>query len=381
MDLATSQEPSQITEQKRIQSRIEWVDVAKGIGVFIVIYCHATWQNVPPWDHLPVSFVMPMYFMLAGLTYNNKKYRENMKEFAISRGKQFMIPYTILMALWILMAALMPSSSIQTWDELIFWFLYGAGPPTGSPHLWFLPMLYLGMIIFVVFDKILAGLPDISRWLLILFFPLATVFLNGYVATFLLEYFPFTAGLIPWRLGGVFMTAAFVALGNEIRRYMKLRDWTIGRLSLDIPAIVGMSMILVAVSTVNGFTDIASDNIGLVHPVYVSVWLYLTTGVIGTCITFASSSLIVKLTTRFKNFMIRVGNSSQQIYEIHPMILRLAPLFLGLFGIIMINPVESAINFWIFNYIFITVLSIPIVFYVINRVSILRFMFTGSKDE
>ncbi len=379
--MAQSQLQSQSTESEKKSSRIEWVDVAKGIGVIIVFYCHATWQNVPPWDHLPVSFVMPMYFILAGLTYNNKKYRDNLKEFIISRGKQFMIPYTILMGLWILMAALIPGTTLQTWDQLIFWFFYGAGPPTGSPHLWFLPMLYLGMVVFVIFDKLMSRLPDISRWLLVVFFPLVTVFLNGYVSTILLNSFPFTDGLIPWRLGGVFMTAAFVALGNALRRFVKLRDWTIGHMGFDIASIVGWSMILVAVSTMNGFTDIASDNMGIIHPLYISVWLYMITGIIGTYITYASSSLIVKTTTRFKNFMLRVGNVSQEIYEIHPMVLRLVPLFLGIFGFIVASPIDAAPQLWVFNYIFIAVISIPLVFYVISKVPALRFMFTGSTKE
>ena len=373
----------QVMEQteKKPRSRIEWIDVAKGIGVFIVFYCHATWQNVPPWDHLPVSFVMPMYFILAGLTYNNKKHRADLKRFAVSRGKQFMIPYFILMALWITMAALVPSTSIQPASELVFWFAYGAGPPSGSPHLWFLPMLYLGMMVFVIFDKLLERLPEFSRWFLVLFFVLVTILLNEFVAIILAQVFPYTTGLIPWRLGGVFMTAAFVAIGNEIRRHIKLRDWTIGHLALDIGSIIGFSMILVAVSTINGFTDIASDNIGLIYPVHFSVWLYLTTGIIGTYITFAISSLIVKLTTRFNNFMIRIGNSSQQLYELHPLVLRGAAPFLGIFGIIVTDPVAMASQLWVYNYIFIAVISIPLIFYVVDRIAILRFIFTGSTEE
>ena len=177
------------------------------------------------------------------------------------------------------------------------------------------------------------------------------------------------------------MTAAFVALGNALRKFVQLRDWTIGHMGIDVASIIGCSMILISISTMNGFTDIASDNIGVIYPIYISVWLYMITGTIGTYITFATSSLIVQTTTRFKNFMLRVGNVSQEIYEVHPMILRLAPLVYGLFGLVVLNPIEAAPQLWVLNYIFIAVISIPLVFYVINKVPALRLMFTGSTKE
>ncbi len=355
-------------ETENIVRRLEWIDVAKGIGMFLVIWEHATYAVYPPLNHVFVSFVMPMYFLLAGLTYNNQKYREDMKSFLSSRGRQFMIPYVFLMGLWIAMAAVIPGTSEQGAGELVFWFAYGAGPPTGSPHLWFLPMMYLAMVIFVVSDKMMDRLPPQSKWLLLVVLPLIALFFNTVVAGFLLVYWPFTTGLVPWRLGGVFVAATFMVMGNEIRRFMKLREWSFDRASLDIPAIAGMSMILLALSEINGYTDIASDVVGL-------VWIYLLTGIIGTYVMFAGSTLIAKHTRRFKDFLVRVGNSSQEIYELHPMTLRIVPFILIPFGVTnwWLNP-----DWWILNSIFISVTTIPLVFYVIKKNKYLRLMFRGS---
>jgi fucose 4-O-acetylase-like acetyltransferase len=355
-------------ETEILGHRLEWIDAAKGIGMFLVIWEHASWAYYPPWNHVFVSFVMPMFFLLAGLTYNNKKYRNDLKGFLSSRGKQFMIPYFILMALWIIMAAAVPSTSIQSASELVFWFAYGAGPPTGSPHLWFLPMMFLAMVIFVVFDKVMEHLPPISKWLLIAIFPLFTIYLNTSFSEFLVANWPLTTGLIPWRLGGVLIAATFMIIGNEIRRFIKLRDWTFNNLGLDLGALLGMGMILLALSEMNGYTDIASDVLG-------SVWIYLLTGVIGTYIMFAGSTLLVRNTTRFKNFLVRIGNASQEIYELHPMTLRVVAPLLGLLGVTnwWLNP-----DWWLVNSIIICITTIPLVFYVISKSKYLQIMFKGS---
>ena len=59
-------------ETEILGHRLEWIDAAKGIGMFLVIWEHASWAYYPPWNHVFVSFVMPMFFLLAGLTYITK---------------------------------------------------------------------------------------------------------------------------------------------------------------------------------------------------------------------------------------------------------------------------------------------------------------------
>ena len=228
--------------------------------------------------------------------------------------------------------------------------------------------MYLAMIIFVISDKVMARLPSQSKWILLVVFPMIALFFNTIVSGLLLIYWPFTTGLVPWRLGGVFVAATFMVMGNEIRRFMKLREWSFGRSSLDVPAIAGMCLILLVLSEINGYTDIASDDIGL-------VWIYLLTGIIGTYIMFAGSTVIARHTSRLRDFLVRVGNSSQEIYELHPMTLRLVPFLLIPFGVIdwWLNP-----DWWILNSIFICVTTIPLVFYVIKKNKYLRLMFRGS---
>ena len=55
--------------------RIEWIDMAKGIGIILVIMGHISFrpESLNVWL---CSFHMPLFFFLSGLTYNSTKYSE-----------------------------------------------------------------------------------------------------------------------------------------------------------------------------------------------------------------------------------------------------------------------------------------------------------------
>ena len=49
------------------------------------------------------SFAIALFFIMAGLTYNGDKHRNNLKAYAISRGRQLLIPYFILYIIMIVL--------------------------------------------------------------------------------------------------------------------------------------------------------------------------------------------------------------------------------------------------------------------------------------
>ncbi len=359
--------PSEATDSDRQQTpvRCEWLAIAKGIGLFIVIYLHATWEAIAPWNAFFSGFAMPLFFVIAGLTYDNEKYRHNMRVFAVTRARRYLIPYVILFTMWIGLVTVAPGSGTdQNATQLLFWFAYGNGPPSGSPHLWFLPTLYFGLILFMLVDRVTKDLPAATKWVFAVVFPLITVALHSLFSTL----WPY---LVPWRIGAMFVAATFILVGNEIRRYLRLRAWTVGSLGLDLLSVLGAALALFMVCQINGFTDIAMDNIG-------NVWLYLTTGLLGTYIVFVISALVVQYGGRVREFMTRVGTFSQELYEIHPMFLYTVPLLLGLVGVVVTNPIAAASSLWPLNYLVMCAFSIPLVFYVVPRHGILRLVFRGS---
>ena len=76
-----------------MSQRIEWLDVAKGLGIIFVIYGHTIFKD-ELWRIWIYSFHMPLFFFLSGITYNEEKYSDGRK-FLVSKIKGILIPYFI----------------------------------------------------------------------------------------------------------------------------------------------------------------------------------------------------------------------------------------------------------------------------------------------
>lgn len=70
--------------------RIEWIDLAKGIGIIFLIYGHIADDYLTMWIY---SFHIPLFFFISGYLFNPQK---SAKEFFFSKCKGLLIPYIFL---------------------------------------------------------------------------------------------------------------------------------------------------------------------------------------------------------------------------------------------------------------------------------------------
>ncbi len=344
-------------------TRLDWIEAAKGVGITSVILVHSIIPTVNPITTHLSSFTIPLFFMLAGLTYNNDRHRGRLRSFAVSRGRQFLIPYFFLyFAVIVLFVPLSPNiETYLTPDQLVFWFLYGNGPPLSASHLWFLPVLYFGLMVFVVADRLMQNLPVHSRWILAVVFPLLAIIVQ----------FVFAPALVPWRLGGVLIAATFVLFGNMMRHYKGMDPWRTSSRAIDAVLFILLSILLVLISSLNGFTDIAVDNFG------VSIWLYLVAGTTGTIVAFLVSSSLLSILSLRRVFM-ALGKNSQEVYEIHPIAFPLVPLIALSLNLSFDEPGLAPI-FWSLRFVLGVSVAFLLTKYVITRNRVLAFLFRGSE--
>ncbi|MHA2377781.1 MAG: acyltransferase family protein [Candidatus Thorarchaeota archaeon] len=344
-------------------TRLDWIEAAKGVGITSMILVHSIIPTVNSITTHLSSFTIPLFFVLAGLTYNNKRHRGNLRSFAVSRGRQFLIPYFFLYAaVMVLFVPLSPN--IDTYlapEELVFWFLYGNGPPLSASHLWFLPVLYFGLMLFVVADRLMQDLPVYSRWILAAVFPLMAIMTQSV----------FAPALVPWRMGGVLLAATFVLFGNMIRHYRGMGWWRSSSTVHDIVLFFLLSILLILVSSFNGFTDIAVDNFGM------SVWLYLMAGTSGTIVAFLVSSALLSISSLKRVFM-TLGKDSQELYEIHPAAFYLAPPIAVLLGWPYDDPAFAG-AFWTSRFLLGIGVGFMLTKYLITRNRVLAVLFRGSQ--
>ena len=233
------------------RERLDWIEMAKGIGVTLVVLVHSIIPRIDPVTTHLSSFTIPIFFVLTGLTYNNEKHRTHLRNLATSRARQLLIPYfSLYLLMMILFIPLSPSiETYLTPDQLLFWFLYGSGPPDSATHLWFLPVLFLGLMLFVTLDRITYSLPRAFRWVMSMVLVLAADIIWSL----------FRPILVPWRMSSVLIAASMMIIGNEIRRLRGLKRWTYGSRIRNTIGVLLVTTVLLTLSQLNGFTDMAVD--------------------------------------------------------------------------------------------------------------------------
>lgn len=65
-----------------MNNRIEWIDMAKGYGVILVILGHFGLEKLGYWIY---SFHMPLFFFLAGYVFKEKL---KIKDFVLNKNKE-----------------------------------------------------------------------------------------------------------------------------------------------------------------------------------------------------------------------------------------------------------------------------------------------------
>ncbi len=79
---------------EKTKKRIYWVDILRGLAMFIVVYGHTSKSTEI--KHIIYSFHMPLFFLISGMTILFEKKDLNIKEFLLKKVKSLLIPYFLL---------------------------------------------------------------------------------------------------------------------------------------------------------------------------------------------------------------------------------------------------------------------------------------------
>ncbi|WP_187355461.1 acyltransferase family protein [Paenibacillus tengchongensis] len=131
--------------------RIKWIDVAKGIGIVLIVLSH---NNLPTgFREFLFSFHVPLFFFLSGLT--SHKHITGFKEFFLKKIKSLLVPYFtiafITFIFWLFIRRfdldILNVDPVKPFIGIFYgngfdpWMIFNA-------PLWFLPCLFTVEIIF-----------------------------------------------------------------------------------------------------------------------------------------------------------------------------------------------------------------------------------------
>ena len=195
---------------KNNNSRILWIDYAKGIGIFLVIVGHFWYfSKYPVVNKLIYSFHMPMFFMLSGFVYNIYK-NISIGKYIKEKFIRILLPTIFYLILGVIKLYL---TEMQSFKELFRLFIFYDGKcPYNSPC-WFFIVLFEIYIIIYIFKYFLR-----NRYSSLAFSILCLI--TGYIIYHGKIFIPFGIDRAIIALG-FFSVGAFI---RHIYNYLKEKD-------------------------------------------------------------------------------------------------------------------------------------------------------------
>ncbi len=140
-----------------LQPRASFLDIAKGIGIILVVLGHTFGKPEIIYDTI-YSFHMPLFFIISGYVYKPEKYNEfGFKKILLNKAKRYLIPFYIFAAINLVLTLgfdlifkhTVPTlSTIKTYVlGTLYCYADMRYMPNCSP-IWFLMTLFIGGVIF-----------------------------------------------------------------------------------------------------------------------------------------------------------------------------------------------------------------------------------------
>ena len=271
-------------------NRILWLDAAKFIGIFMVAFGH-NWLD-SKFCYYFYSFHMPLFFILAGITFSTKK---SFKAFSWNKFKVLIIPYIFFAVCLIALYSLLSHTHNGSYDAINEITEFAI--QRRHTHLWFLPVLFFSeLIVFAILSSFNSGKTTVLISIILILFTLHFCMVLNRVDNWI------------WNLDLVPLASAFIILGYLYKtKGMKYKIE-------DHLYFVGLLIVLsISISTFNyinnGSVDIFTNRYGN-YP------LFIIGAIISTYLLF----LILKRIT-LPQWMIYIGMYSLIYYGLHRIII------------------------------------------------------------
>lgn len=126
--------------------RIEWLNIAKGLGMILVILGHAVGFGTPP-HNIIFAFHMPLFFILSGFVYKTCEFGVLLKK----RAKSLLLPYFLFFVLGTVIALVLSGLTLKDWLSDLY---YGNPEHTFVSSVWFLIAMFFIDLLFELILRI-----------------------------------------------------------------------------------------------------------------------------------------------------------------------------------------------------------------------------------
>ena len=242
---------------KQTNKRISWLDLAKGLGIFFIV-----WGHVLRTGHFRIylyAFNVALFFFLLGYTF---KYGASLKEFLKKRFFRTMIPYyiwaTVSIIIFLLMGKFLSfditNASMSLWKNLIG-MLYANSRTIymrWNLPLWFIPCMNLTLVMVWLIEHILQKLVKSGKKARIV---ICTLF--AFIGVAMQQSIDIK---FPFQFESAVLMVAFVELGLIFKEHEIIENISGHKLSLFINFM--LLFVGVFAAEANGIAEVRSYNYG-----------------------------------------------------------------------------------------------------------------------
>lgn len=319
------------------KGRIEYFDIAKAIGIILVVWLHAN----GPFTSYIYKFIMPMFFLISGLLYSQ---RSPIKDYLVRKVHSLYLPFIIWNLFFLVVMAIFKNFSLKTFLKkaiLILLTLSKEGTFLGAT--WFLGALFLIAIVYKILESSFkeSNYKDIS-----LLFIFGIIAIIGFKFTF------------PYTISRTLILSFFYALGAFIKKYRSTISAKIDKIPIHFLPVLGFIIYIVIAS----FNSISIGHNKYEYPLlFIIGALGISYFVIYLCKLMENSE--INIVSSIKNFLIVIGQHSIDILIWHTVFFKLIIILqmilnnveLTFFNIISYHNYFSNTNGWWIVYLLVGV--------------------------
>lgn len=279
--------------------RIQALDIAKGIGIVLVVIGHSI-NGDALLGRIIWSFHMPLFFIIAGMCFNNAKYTD-LSILIKNRLRTLLLPAIIFTIIDILLLEVLIPEKATALVESVKWqgFTFAK---------WFLGVLFMTEIVYGAINKITLRFNRAGGVIVL-------IAIISYITGCIFSHYNIVG---PYSLCTVFSAISFYSIGNLIRPYISLLEYLRHK---NIITISGLILLIMIDMLTHRHLDMASNSITVIDfiPAY-----------IGTIMIIVASQSILESFHfgKIKENFLWLGRNTLCIMCIHQLFITLSSTFI-----------------------------------------------------
>lgn len=336
-----------------IKQRIEWIDIAKGIGMILLIAGHCFQLDLC----YPIySFHMPLFFFLSGILISNPN-KLDIVAFTKKKSKQLLFPWILMLSISFVVCLVIPSWRDQMTLKRILMELYSANTNIfQNSSLWYLPCFFLVLLLFYVLSIVNNNK---KGWKIVIVFIIA---IFGLFIKDLMRFIPLPDFRLPFKLDSAIVALPFCVIASMYR----IKIFNMVNSLSKVPIMLIFIMLTLLFSNFNGWVNINSLEFGNYRALYYPIAFI---GILTTCIV--SNVISITKRKRIIKFLSFYGRNSLIIFGFQSLFIRLYLLIINrIYDANLVLYGENPIIHQLGSFLIVTLGCMPLTVFVYKKIEL-----------